>query len=222
VERKNATLQDRLVKEQRLRGVSTIAAANALLAGDPPAARSSSSSPSPPSLSSPSFLAALNGRFGVEPARKADLHRRVTAAMKLDDEVLCVREERAVGRDWCVQWRGRLLEVGARHEPLDLPRPGRRVLVVEKADGAVLLRYGGVDLSLREVARRPEKPKPPKKPVVNNKRHVPPADHPWNRRRAGGRAGGRAPRTRPAARPSAATPPRPLRRDTRQGTVLLR
>ena len=87
VERKNAVFQDRLVKEMRLRGVGgDIASGNALLAGG--------------------FLAGLNERFAVDPARgRPDLHRRVTAAMKLD-EVLCVHEGRAVGRDWCVQWRG--------------------------------------------------------------------------------------------------------------------
>jgi len=161
VERKNGTLQDRLVKEMRLRGVSDIASGNKLLEGG--------------------FLDGLNGRFCIEPAKKrADLHRKVTAATKLD-EVLCVHEGRAVARDWCVQWRGRLLQVDERHAPLDLPRPGRRVGVIEKLDGTVLLRYAGQDLSWREVSRRPPRPRKPKKPIVNNKRWKPPADHPFRR-----------------------------------------
>jgi transposase len=185
VERKNGTLQDRLVKQLRLRGVSDIDSANALLEDSP-------------------FLPELNKKFGLKPPGKADLHRRVTAKTKLD-ELLCVHEERAVGRDWCVQWRGRLLQVDPAHEALDLPRPGRRVAVIQKLDGAVLVRYGGRDLVWREVTRRPEKPRPPKKPVVNNKRWKPAADHPWKAARG----------ACPAARASSATPPRPLPRGSR-------
>ena len=182
VERMNGTLQDRLAKELRLRGVGDIASANELLAGG--------------------FLDGLNERFAVQAKRKrSDLHRKVTAGMRLD-EVLCVHEERAVGRDWCVQWRGRLLQVDERHAPLDLPRPGRRVNVIEKLDGTLLLRYGKEPLTWREVARRPAKAKAARKPVVNNKPWKPPADHPFRRSLTpvsrGPGLGGSAPSPRPA------------------------
>ena len=58
VERANKTLQDRLVKELRLRGISTIAAGNQLL---------------------PDFLADYNARFGKEPHDPKDLHRPLSA-----------------------------------------------------------------------------------------------------------------------------------------------
>jgi len=92
VERMNGTFQDRLVKELRLRGIKSMAAANALLEG--------------------SFLEQFNARFAVRAAKQKDVHRTLPASLKLD-EVLCEREERAVGRDSCVQWRGRLLQVDA-------------------------------------------------------------------------------------------------------------
>ncbi len=113
VERANGMLQDRLVKEMGLRGVGDIAAANALLDG--------------------------KGKGG---GFLANLHRRAPAAMRLD-EVLRVHEERAVARDGCMHWRERLLQVDARHAGLDLPRPGRRVTVVERVDGSLLVRHGG-------------------------------------------------------------------------------
>jgi transposase len=161
VERMNGTLQDRLVKEMRLRGTAGIAAANRLLEGG--------------------FLDGLNEKFAVEPRRKRpDLHRAPAAGIKLD-EVLCVHEERAVARDWCVQWRGRLLQIDARHAALDLPRPGRRVKVIEKLDGTLLLRFGAEPLVWREVNGRPAKPKAAKKPVTNNKPWKPAADHPFRR-----------------------------------------
>ena len=56
VERANLTLQDRLVKEMRLRGICGIEAGNAYL---------------------PAFLADYNRRFGVAPRNPADAHRAV-------------------------------------------------------------------------------------------------------------------------------------------------
>ena len=183
VERMNGTLQDRLVKELRLRGVNDRASANALL--------------------DPSFLNQFNEKFAVGPAKTANVHRAVPAATRLD-EVLCEREERAVGHDWCVPWRGRLLQVDARHAGLDLPRPGRRVTVIEKASGELLVRYAGETLTWTEVSKRPEraKVKKAKKPVTNNKRYVPGPSHPFKRSPA-------CPGPRPGVRASSATPPRP-------------
>jgi transposase len=175
VERENRTLQDRLVKEMGLLKISTIEAGNAFLENG--------------------FLDDLNGKFAVEPASEVDAHRPMPKGLKLE-EVLCVIKERVVGRDWCVQWRGRLLQIDKVHEKLALP--GRRVLVRDKADGQVQLVWDGQELRYAPVkeraARKKEKPK-----VVNNKRYVPAASHPWNASRS-------------AARAAPAAPARPLRR----------
>lgn len=106
VERRNAVFQDRLVKELRLRKISDMARANALLEA--------------------MFLADLNRRYAVKPASAQDLHRALGPGLKLD-EVLCVQEERVVGQDWCVRWNNRWLQIDAAHEALRLPR--RRVRV---------------------------------------------------------------------------------------------
>ena len=65
------------VKELRLAGISTIAAANAWL---------------------PGFIITHNGRFGRVPANAKDLHRKLTPADDLD-EILAWREERTVTRN---------------------------------------------------------------------------------------------------------------------------
>lgn len=183
VERMNGTLQDRLVKELRLLGIPDMASANAVLEG--------------------SFLKAFNSRFCVAAELKTEGHRQVGSRMNLQ-EVLCQREERAVGRDWCVQWRGRWLQVDVQHAGLDLARPGRRVTVIEKAGGELLVRYEGQALSWSELSRRPEpaKAKKARKAVRNNKRYVPGPDHPFRRRPA-------CPGSRSGLRASSATPPRP-------------
>ena len=162
VERANGTLQDRLVKAMRLAGVGGgggVDAANRFLDDSP-------------------FLAGLNGRFAVPAAKRADVHRPPPRGTRLE-RVLCVQEERAVGKDWCVQWRGRLLQVDATHEPLELSRAGRRVRVTEQLDGTLHVSYGGQDLRWRELGGRPPRPRAPRKPVVNNERWTPPARHPW-------------------------------------------
>ena len=163
VERRHAVFQDRLVKELRLRRIDEVAGANALL--------------------DQSFLADVNRRLAVKPASSVDLHRPVAAAACPGD-VLCVVEGRVVGNDWCVRWRDRWLQVEARHAALRLPR--RKVTVRERADGTVVLEHAGEWLSFAELRARPEPAPKPKRPVVNNRRHVPPASHPWKARRACG------------------------------------
>ncbi|CAG4925593.1 ISNCY family transposase ISBcen27 [Paraburkholderia gardini] len=63
VERAHLTLQDRLVKELRLRGISTIADANAY---------------------APAFMAAYNARFAKPPKSDFDSHRPLRADESLD------------------------------------------------------------------------------------------------------------------------------------------
>ncbi len=173
VERKNGVFQDRLVKEMRLRGICTIQAANVLL--------------------EESFLEELNEKFCVKAVERWDAHRKVAGGVDLS-EVLCVCEERKVGQDWCVQWRGRVLQLDKSHERLELA--GKRAKVRQKLDGTLQVVWQEQKLKHREVPRRPEKVRE-KKVIVNNRKWKPPEDHPWK---------GKG----PAARPSSATPPQPL------------
>jgi transposase len=82
VERANLTLQDRLVKELRLRGISTIAAANAY---------------------APAFIAAYNARFGKPPRSTFDAHRPLRDDEDLDT-LLTWRELRKVTKALTVQY----------------------------------------------------------------------------------------------------------------------
>ena len=182
VERCNRTLQDRLVKEMRLAGVGDIAAANAFVAK--------------------TFLPAFNKKFAVGAREPADLHVPVSKALANGarlDEVLCWEERRVVSSDWCVCWRNRVFQLDRRHEALGLA--GRPVTVREKLDGSVQLLSNGHKLHWKELPSRPERAGAGKKPIRNNKRYVPPPEHPWKRG--------------VAARASSPTAPPPLPR--RQG-----
>ncbi len=106
VERQNRTMQDRLVKEMRLAGISTMEAGNTFLKED--------------------FLPKMNARQVVAARRRADAHRRLARGVKLR-EVLCFAEERVVGQDWCVRYESRWFQIDRAHERLQLA--GRRVTV---------------------------------------------------------------------------------------------
>jgi hypothetical protein len=125
IERAFATLQDRLVKELRLAGISAIAAANAWL---------------------PGFMADHNARFGREPANAKDLHRPLTAADNLD-EVLAWREIRTVTKNLTVQYDQELLLL----EPTSFARglARRKVEVVNYPDGRFAVQFEGTSLSFR-------------------------------------------------------------------------
>jgi transposase len=184
VERRNAVFQDRLVKEMRLRGIKDMAQANALL--------------------DEMFLADLNRRYAVKPAKDQDLHRALEPGLKLE-EVLCVQEQRVVGLDWCVRWNNRWLQVGPEHESLRLPR--RRVLVRELSDGSLRVDHQGKRLGVTELPARPTPPKARKK-TINNRRYKPTANHPWNRGPAVG--------PRPPVKFAPATPARTSPADKRR------
>ena len=82
VERAHLTLQDRLVKEMRLRGIDTIEAANAY---------------------APAFMAAYNARFAKPPKSAFDAHRPLRADEDLE-VLLTWREARKVTKSLTVQY----------------------------------------------------------------------------------------------------------------------
>ncbi len=125
VERAFATLQDRLVKELRLAGVSTMEAANGWL---------------------PDFVADYNQRFGREPANGKDLHRPLSPLDDLD-EMLAWREARTVTKNLVLHYDRMMLLL----EPSTLARSlvRKTVEVVNYPDGRFAVRHEGADLAFR-------------------------------------------------------------------------
>jgi hypothetical protein len=119
VERMNKTLQDRLVKELRLRGISGMEAGNAYL---------------------PEFSADYNRRFGREPMNHHDAHRPLQLGEDLS-QIFTWQEERTMTRNLVVHFRRLTYLIVPSPEALALA--GRRVLVHESADGRVEIRCSG-------------------------------------------------------------------------------
>ena len=83
VERVNRTLQDRLVKELRLAGISNMAAGNQFLA---------------------EFMTRFNAKFATPAARSEDAHRPLNMAPDRLADVLSWREQRHVGQQLALSY----------------------------------------------------------------------------------------------------------------------
>ena len=151
VERLFKTLQDRLVKEMRLKGIKTRDEANRFLG---------------------SYIPRHNKRFGVKPAMEGDFHRALPEDLDLD-EFLCIKTKRALRNDFTIAHNGRLYQILENVS-------AKGVLVEEKIDGRMLIKHNGRVLRFKEITARPEKPKRPftYKP---RKKYIPPKDHPWRK-----------------------------------------
>jgi len=161
VERRHGVFQDRLVKAMRLARLNDLDVANQFL--------------------EETFLPELNARFTVEPKHRADLHRRVAKGVQLAD-VLSFQEARVVQSDWTVQWRCRHFQLTEANQRLALVR--QKVLVCERLDGTVHLKYRGRELPFEELADRPPRAAATSQGPTGLGRvgTRPTADHPWRGR----------------------------------------
>lgn len=130
VERANATLQDRLVKEMRLLGISSMEAGNAFL---------------------PVFTADYNARFAKPPFGDRDLHRSCADHDDLDD-AFAWKEERSVSVNLTLQYDQVMFIL----EPNEITRSlaRKRVMVIDYPDGRLAIRHNGVDLPYRAFDKR--------------------------------------------------------------------
>lgn len=125
VERANQTLQDRLVKELRLRGIDTIAAANAY---------------------APEFMADFNRRFGKAPRNPKDMHRPFAAHENLDG-AMCRKEIRKLSQSLTLRYDKVMFIL----DPTDLATAlaGKKVIVCDYPDGRLEVTHEGTSLPYR-------------------------------------------------------------------------
>ncbi len=125
VERAHLTLQDRLVKELRLRGISSPETANAYV---------------------PEFIVDYNKRFAKPPMSDHDAHRPVR-----DDEdlalIFTLQEDRRISKELTLHYRRGVYLIESSPETLKLR--GKRCRVHAHADGRIELRYCGRGLRFK-------------------------------------------------------------------------
>jgi hypothetical protein len=171
VERANATLQDRLVKELRLRGIASITEANTFVQ---------------------EFRLELNRRFQKPAGLEGDAHRKLTEHEDVSS-ILTRVEERVLSKNLTFQFGADLYRV------IDGPTriPGLRVRVERTKDG-VRVQHAGRQITCAlvgttkntRIADRTSVSEPRSLRIPNPKKgHKPASTHPWIMR------------TRPAADP---------------------
>lgn len=122
VERANRTLQDRLVKEMRLHGISSVDDSNLFLEA---------------------FRADFNERFSKPPINDKDAHRPLADHDNLDD-ILTWQEDRTVTNSLSVQYDRVVYLLEPNNTTRDLRR--KKVRIYDYPDGTIEIKYEGLPL----------------------------------------------------------------------------
>lgn len=126
VERANQTLQDRLVKELRLRGINDIETANAYLR---------------------EFIEDYNARFAKPPLNPVDAHREVLHDADALDLIFSLHHTRTLSKNLTFQFKNREYQLQGYGNGYRLR--GARVTVCEAFDGTVTILQQGKTLQWR-------------------------------------------------------------------------
>ena len=122
VERKNGVLQDRLIKEMRLRKISSLEEANRYLEEE--------------------FIEAHNKQFGKPAAVPEDGHKPLNSKENLE-KILATREERTISKDLTIQYDNRIYQ-------LETNSPNRmrykKVTTIERAGKNLIIEYQGKEV----------------------------------------------------------------------------
>ena len=159
VERVFKTLQDRLVKELRLRGISNKEDANRFL--------------------EEVFIDDFNGRFAVEPKESGDVHRTLSESQVELDQIFTIKTERMIMNDFTIRYHNRFFQL--QQTTKRLVRQKEKVEVRETEDKTVSIHLRGTQLPSEELPERPKRVKPEPKLLAHRKPHKPAPDHPWRR-----------------------------------------
>ena len=163
VERANQTLQDRLVKEMRLRGISNMEQGNAYL---------------------PEFMADFNQRFAVPARSQNDAHRPLDTHENLD-HILTWQEPRILSKNLTIQFKNVVYQIQTERPTYALRNA--QVTVCENAQGMVTILYKGKELTYTIFHKQEHQSE-----IVDTKNvdfalqtqrkvHTPAPDHPWRK-----------------------------------------
>ena len=150
VERLFNTLQDPLVKEVRLRGISSIKEANEFLK---------------------EYLPIYNRRFGKKAAEAENLHRPIPKGLNLQ-RILCVKTERTLKNDFTIAHDKKLYQI---EEAVKT----RKLMVEEYTDGSMAIWCQKQKVKFRQIAIKPEKHQKQSPRSGRSKASTPAKNHPW-------------------------------------------
>ena len=167
VERLFETLQDRLIKELRLAGISTINEANIFL--------------------EKVFIPKFNAKFSVEPRNKTNLHQKLTVKeVNGLPGILSRQTPRTILNDFTFSFKNQWYQL-VKEQPATVCKKDT-VIIEEQSNQPIRVRLRGKYLNYELLPQRPVKQiLPVKMPWIlpATKAHIPPVNHPW---RLAGRA----------------------------------
>ena len=120
VERANETLQDRLVKELRLKNISDIETANAFL---------------------PQYMLEHNARFSVEAANPTDLHRKEVPTETQLNLIFTHQEQRIISKNLEISYRNIIYQIKTATQGYQLRKAS--ITVCDDQQGNIILLYKG-------------------------------------------------------------------------------
>jgi transposase len=161
VERVNATLQDRLVREMRLLGINTMQQGNAYL---------------------PQFILDFNARFAVQPRSSLDAHRSVLAHQNLN-QILAWQESRSVSKNLTVQFKNVVYQIQTDRPSYALHNA--QVIICQNTHGKITILYKDNPLDFTVFHKQIRQAEVVTAKQVNHvllnqsKAHKPSENHPW-------------------------------------------
>ena len=161
VERLFGTLQDRLIKELRLAGISTTEESNKFV--------------------EEVFIPKFNARFSVLARKKRNLHKSLTKFERENlGKIFSIQKTRVVNNDFTIRYERKWFQLAETQPTLVLRKA--RVLVGERIDGEIFISLRGKNLSYEVLPARPEKVKMKVIALSRTKpTWKPPANHPWRK-----------------------------------------
>jgi len=162
VEKLFRTLQDRLIKELRLKNISTIAEANKFLEEE--------------------FLPKFNTRFMVEPRSNTNLHKKLNGQEKNKlDSIFSRQYQRVVKNDFTVSHKKNCYQL-EKIQPVTICKQDI-VTVEERMNQSIHIRLRGKYLNYKLLPERPKKMNSKENrlnwAIPKSTAHTPPANHPW-------------------------------------------
>jgi hypothetical protein len=162
VERMFETLQDRMVKELRLAGITTAEEANEFLK---------------------TYIPKFNAKFAVVPKRKSNLHKNINKQVKENLlQILSIQNVRKVNNDYTIRFDGQYFQLDREQAATVYKKDA--VMVEEHLDGKIKLRLKNKLLNYTALPERPKKEINIRLAAItrsNQSHYRPPADHPWRR-----------------------------------------
>lgn len=159
------TLQNRLIKELRLKNISDIKTANQFLKEE--------------------FIPWFNQKYSKKPVRKANLHRKLNRQEKEQlGAILSRQSQRVVQNDFTIRFNNKWYQLLKKQPATVFPKD--QVIIEERIEGSLKIRLRGKYLNYQVLSAKPVKQA--KKPWVIpasgkpiKKPYKPPKDHPWRK-----------------------------------------